>query len=70
MKPHRITPLCLGCGEQLPREIRATGIHHPSCPWNYYIECPKCHYQNNVSKLLGFWAGCSEKCKERMETEK
>jgi len=55
-------PRCLSCGKLLPREIRQTGLHHPTCPWNYYIECPHCGYQNNVSKLLGFWAGCSAQC--------
>lgn len=55
-------PICLICGENLPRKIEATDMHHPSCPWNYYIIC-KCGYQNSLSKLLGFWAGCSEECK-------
>jgi len=55
-------PKCLVCGAELPREIKQTGIHDVSCPWNYYIEC-KCGYQNSLSKLLGFWAGCSKKCR-------
>ena len=61
MKP-REWPLCLACGAPLPRRIEQTGIHHPTCPWNYYITCMKCGYQNNLSKLLGFWAGCSDEC--------
>jgi phage FluMu protein Com len=63
-KTRREWPNCLHCGKPLPREIKITGHHHESCPWNYYIECGECGYLNNVSKLLGFWAGCSEKCKE------
>lgn len=63
-------PTCLMCRSALPRRIKCTGIHHPSCPWNYYIECENCGYQNNLSKLLGFWHGCSTKCIEqnRLET--
>lgn len=57
-------PRCLQCKAELPREIKITGIHDPSCPWNYYIEC-KCGSQNNLSKLLGFWAGCSDMCEGR-----
>lgn len=60
-------PKCLMCGAELPREITVTGIHHPSCPWNYYIKCTKCGYQNNLSKLLGFWAGCSKQCQEEAQ---
>lgn len=59
------SPICLHCGNPLPREIKVTGAHHESCPWNYYIECQKCGYQNNLAKLLGFWAGCSEECRRR-----
>ena len=55
-------PKCLICGAELPREIKITGVHHISCAWNYYIECLKCNYQNSLSKLLGFWQGCSKKC--------
>ena len=60
----RIVAVCLHCGTSLPREIKSTGLHHPSCPWNYFIECPRCGYQNSLAKLLGFWAGCSKKCQE------
>jgi len=56
-------PVCLVCGKPLPREIKETGMHHRSCPWNYYIECSYCGYQNSLSKLLGFWSGCSKKCR-------
>lgn len=66
MKVARVTPLCLGCGEQLPREIKVTGLHDATCPWNYYIKCQSCGYQNSLSKLLGFWAGCSKKCRKRV----
>jgi hypothetical protein len=55
-------PRCLDCGAELPKEIQQTGMHYKDCPWNYYIECLKCGYQNSLSKLLGFDAGCSNKC--------
>ena len=62
-------PTCLMCRSALPRRIKSTGTHHPSCPWNYYIECENCGYQNNLSKLLGFWHGCSTKCGEQNRVE-
>ena len=64
-------PTCLMCRSALPRKIKSTGMHHSSCPWNYYIECENCGYQNNLSKLLGFWHGCSTECREQnnMETK-
>ncbi len=47
---------CLTCKSPLPRDdIRSTGLHDPDCLWNYYIECPKCGYQNNLAKLLKIW---------------
>lgn len=58
----KVYPVCLACGMELPREIKKTNMHDESCPWNYYIECGFCGAQNNLSKLLGFWAGCSDKC--------
>ena len=60
----RTKPKCLICGEALPRKIRQTGLHAVDCPWNYHITCQVCKYQNNLSKLLGFWFGCSERCME------
>lgn len=60
----RYPPKCLSCGTELPCNIEQTGSHDPSCPWNYFITCEHCNYQNSLSKLLGFWAGCSKKCVE------
>lgn len=65
----REAPKCLHCSAPLPREIKVTGVHHESCPWNYYIECEKCGYENNLSKLLGFGAGCSDTCERGGEPD-
>ena len=46
---------CLTCKTALPKEIESTGLHDPDCLCNYYIECPKCGYQNNRAKLLKIW---------------
>ncbi len=63
-------PTCLMCKRPLPREIRFTGLHHQSCPWNYFIECDNCGYNINLSKLLGFWQGCSSKCRIEYNNKK
>jgi len=41
---------CFGCGEVFRAEIQATGVHKKNCLWNYFVECNKCHYQNNLAK--------------------
>ena len=43
---------CLNCGREIEIKLRHTGIHQAKCPWNYYIECENCGYQNNVAKYL------------------
>jgi hypothetical protein len=58
----RVKPKCIICGFVLERKIQSTGIHHRSCPWNYFIHCNNCGYDNSLSKLLGFGAGCSSIC--------
>lgn len=55
-------PVCIRCGLGLHRNIQQTGIHSPRCAWNYFIECHSCKYKNSLSKLLGFWEGCSQDC--------
>ncbi len=50
--------ICLRCGEALHPVVKHTGVHKGHCPWNYYLECPSCGYQNNLAKLLRLECTC------------
>ena len=51
--------ICLRCGEALQARVMRTGVHREHCPWNYYLECPSCGYQNNLAKLLRLGCSCN-----------
>lgn len=52
---------CLGCGTDFNGRIEGTGSHKKSCLWNYFVQCPDCHYQSNLAKVIGFnCRGCTK----------
>ena len=42
---------CLNCGGKLMGWLLSTGANNNNCKWNYYYECHKCGYQNNLAKV-------------------
>jgi len=52
---------CLDCEKKTDGKIKASGIHGMNCPWGYYIECPHCHYESNLAKVVSADCRCRPK---------